>query len=154
MPPGSVLVMVNAAGAIMIVSFALTFCVGLPESVTLTVMGEEPAVVGVPPTVQPVKLRPAGSAPVMVHEYGKTPPVAPISALYGTSTVPFGNVFVSDSVAGAIVIGWLALAFCAGLSASVTFTRTVTFPAVVGVPLTVQPVRFRPAGNAPVMEQA
>jgi hypothetical protein len=67
--------------------------------------------------------------------------------------VPFGNVFVSDSAAGAIVMGWLALAVCAGLPASVTFTRTVTVPSVVGVPLTVQPLRLRPAGNTPVMEQ-
>ena len=136
------------------VSFALAFCVGLPESVTLTVIGDEPAVVGLPLTVQPVRLSPAGNAPVIEHEYGITPPVAPISALYGTPTVPFGNVFVSESAAGAIVIGWFALAFCAGLSASVTFTRTVTVPAVVGVPLTVQPVRLNPPGSAPVMEHA
>ena len=154
MPPGIALVIVKAAGAITMVSFALAFCVGLPESVTLTVIGDEPCVVGVPLTVQPVRLKPAGNAPVTEHEYGVTPPVAPISALYGTPTVPFGKVFVSDNAAGAIVIGWLALAFCAGLPASVTFTRTLTVPAVVGVPLTVQPVRLKPAGNAPVMEQA
>ena len=81
MPPGNVLVIVNAAGAITMVSFALAFCVGLPESVTLTVIGDEPATVGVPFTVQPVKLRPAGNAPVIEQEYGITPPVAPISAL-------------------------------------------------------------------------
>ena len=153
MPPGSVLVIVNAAGAITMVSSALAFCVGLPESATLTVIGDEPCVVGVPLTVQPVSVKPAGNAPVIEHEYGVTPPVAPISALYGTPTVPFGRVFVSDSVAGAIVIGSLSLAFCAGLPASVTFTRTVELPEVVGVPLTVQPVRLKPAGNVPVMEQ-
>jgi hypothetical protein len=153
-PPGNVLVIVNAAGAMTIVSFALAFCVGLPESVTLTVIGDEPAVVGVPLTVQPLRLNPAGNAPVMEHEYGETPPVAPISELYGTPTVPFGRGFVSDNAAGAIVIGWLALAFCAGLPASVTFTRTVTLTEVVGVPLTVQPVRLKPPGNVPVMEHA
>jgi hypothetical protein len=68
--------------------------------------------------------------------------------------VPFGNVFVSDSAAGAIVMGWLALAVCAGLPASVTFTSTVTVPSVVGVPLTVQPVRLKPAGSVPVIEHA
>jgi hypothetical protein len=153
-PPGKVLVIVNAAGAMTMVSFALTFCVGLPESVTFTVTGEEPCVVGVPLTVQPVRLRPAGNAPVIEHEYGVTPPVAPIIALYGTPTVPFGNVFVRARAAGAIVMVWFALAFCAGLPASVAFTRTVTLPAVVGVPLTVQPVRLNPAGSAPVIEQA
>ena len=51
-----------------IVSFALAFCVGLPESVTLTVIGDEPAVVGVPLTVQPPRLNPAGNVPVMEHE--------------------------------------------------------------------------------------
>jgi hypothetical protein len=79
-PPGNVLVIVNAAGAITIVSFALAFCVGLPESVTLTVIGDDPCVVGVPLTVQPVRLRPAGNAPVIEQEYGVTPPVAPIKA--------------------------------------------------------------------------
>jgi hypothetical protein len=68
--------------------------------------------------------------------------------------VPFGNVFVSDSAAGAIVMGWLALAVCAVLPASVTFTSTVTVPSVVGVPLTVQPVRLKPAGSVPVIEHA
>jgi len=63
------------------VSFALAFCAGLPESVTLTVISDEPAVVGVPLTVQPVRLSPAGNAPVMEQEYGVTPPVAPISEL-------------------------------------------------------------------------
>jgi len=64
-PFGSVLVIVNVAGAMTIVSFWLAFCAGLPESVTVTVIGEEPAVVGVPLTVQAERLRPAGRAPVM-----------------------------------------------------------------------------------------
>ena len=68
--------------------------------------------------------------------------------------MPFGSGFVSESAAGAIVIDWFALAFCAGLPASVTFTRTVTLPDVVGVPLIVQPVRLKPPGNVPVMEHA
>jgi len=67
--------------------------------------------------------------------------------------VPFGNVFVKLNAAGTIVMVSLALAFWAGLPASVTLTRTVALPAVVGVPLTVQPVRLNPAGSAPVMEQ-
>lgn len=36
---------------------------------------------------------------------------------------------------------------------SVTFTVTGDEPAAVGVPLIVQPVSVRPAGNVPVIEQ-
>lgn len=81
MPFGSVPVMVNAAGLITIVSLALTFCAGLPASVTFTVIGDEPAVVGVPLTVQPARVRPAGSAQVIEHAYGVVPPLAVIVAL-------------------------------------------------------------------------
>jgi hypothetical protein len=64
-PFGSVLVMVNAAGPMTIVSFWLAFWAGLPESVTVTVIGEEPGAVGVPLTMQADRLRPAGRVPVM-----------------------------------------------------------------------------------------
>jgi hypothetical protein len=63
---------------ITIVSGWLAFCAGLPESVTFTVIGEEPAAVGVPLTVQPVRDRPAGRAPVIEHRYGVVPPLAVI----------------------------------------------------------------------------
>lgn len=153
MPFGNVLVMVSAAGAMVIVSFWLAFWTGLPESVTFTVIVEAPAVVGVPLTVHPESERPAGRAPVIEHAYGMTPPVAPICALYGTPTVPSGSVLVNERVAGAMVMVSLALVFCAGLPPSVTVTRTVTLPATVGVPLTVHAVRLRPAGSAPVIAQ-
>lgn len=52
-PLGNVPMMVNGAGLITMVSLALTFCAGLPASVTFTVIGDEPAVVGVPLTVHP-----------------------------------------------------------------------------------------------------
>jgi hypothetical protein len=58
------------------VSFWLAFWAGLPASVTVTVIGEEPAVVGVPLTVQPESVSPAGRVPVIEHEYGVVPPVA------------------------------------------------------------------------------
>jgi hypothetical protein len=80
-PFGSVPIMVNGAGLITMVSFALTFCAGLPASVTFTVTGEEPSVVGVPLTVHPVRVRPAGSAPVIEHAYGVVPPLAVIVPL-------------------------------------------------------------------------
>ena len=81
MPPGSVFVMVNAAGAITMVSFCEAFCTGLLESVTFTTIGEDPEAVGVPLTVQPVRLSPVGSVPVIEHVYGIVPPVAPMAAL-------------------------------------------------------------------------
>ncbi len=42
---------------------------------------------------------------------------------------------------------------CPGLLESLTCSVTVALPAVVGVPLTVQPLRTRPPGSVPVMEQ-
>lgn len=65
MPLGNVFVRVSVAEAIVIVSFALTFCEGLPASVTLTRTGKLPAAVGVPLTVQPVRLSPPGRGPVI-----------------------------------------------------------------------------------------
>jgi hypothetical protein len=99
-----VLVIVKAAGAMTMVSGWLAFCAGLPESVTFTVIGDEPAVVGLPLTVHPESVSPAGKVPVIEQVYGDVPPVAPISALYGTPTVPLGSVFVSVSAAGAITM--------------------------------------------------
>ena len=76
-PFGSKLVRLNDGGVITIVSLALTFCAGLPASVTLTVTGELPAVVGVPLTVHPVSDKPAGRVPALIeHVYGVVPPVA------------------------------------------------------------------------------
>jgi len=97
-------VIVKAAGAITIVSAWFAFCAGLPESVTFTVMGDEPAVVGVPLTVQPARAKPAGKVPVIEQLYGDAPPVAPIGALYGTPTVPFGSVFVRVRADGAMTM--------------------------------------------------
>ena len=76
MPFGRVPVITSTAGAITMVSFWVAFWAGLPESVTFTTTGEEPAVVGVPETVQPVRVRPAGSEPVIEHEYGGVPSLA------------------------------------------------------------------------------
>ena len=52
----------------MILSGPETVFVGLLESVTDTVMFEVPGVVGVPPTVQPVSVRPAGSVPDVIEQ--------------------------------------------------------------------------------------
>jgi len=153
-PSGSVLVRTRVAGEMMMVSTALTFCAGLPESVTFTVTIELPAIVGVPLTTHPVRERPLGNVPVMEQVYGELPPLAVIVALYATPTVPFGSVLVRFSGLGAITIVSFALTLCVGVLESVTFTVTVELPAVVGVPLTEQPARLRPAGSVPaVMEQ-
>jgi hypothetical protein len=47
----------------------------------LTVIGELPAVVGVPLILQPVSVRPAGNVPVIEQVYGLAPPLAVIVAL-------------------------------------------------------------------------
>ena len=126
---------------------------GLLESDTLTVTVDVPAVVGVPATVQPVRCRPAGSVPCEMEQlYGDVPPITPISALYGICTVPLGSVdVVSFSGAGAMVIDSGPEMVIAGLLVSVTFTVTVEVCAVVGIPLTVQPLRTRPPGSVPLV---
>ena len=153
-PLGKLLVMASFAGAMVMDSLALADCVGEPESVTLTVTVELPETVGVPLTVQPFTVSPAGNDPVIVQLYGVTPPLAPIVALYGTPTVPPGSVPVRLNTAGAIVIVSFVLTLCAGLAASVTVMEIGELPAVVGVPLTVQPLNARPAGSAPAIEHA
>jgi hypothetical protein len=49
-----------------IVSGPVVVCTGLPESFTFTVTVELPAVVGVPLTVQPLRLSPAGKVPAVM----------------------------------------------------------------------------------------
>ena len=131
------------------VPLALSF--GLELSVTLTVTLETPAVVGVPLTVHPVSVRPAGSVPaVILQAYGAVPPVTSITALYGTPTVPLGRVLnASARPAGLIVSVTEPLVLCCGLELSVTPTVRFEVPAVVGVPLSVQPFSVKPAGSVP-----
>jgi hypothetical protein len=63
------------------VSVLLVLCAGLPASVTVTVTVEDPAEVGVPLTVQPFRINPAGSVPEIEQVYGDVPPDAVIVAL-------------------------------------------------------------------------
>jgi hypothetical protein len=58
-------VRLSGAGLMVMVSLLLALWVGLPESVTVTVTVEDPADVGVPLTVQPLKINPAGRVPVI-----------------------------------------------------------------------------------------
>jgi len=60
----------------------LTLSCGLELSVTWIVRFVIPAIVGVPLTMHPVSVNPAGRAPVvMLHRYGPVPPVMSIVAL-------------------------------------------------------------------------
>ena len=71
---------------------------------------------------------------------------------YGDPTVAAGGeLSVSTTVPGAIVIVSGPETVCTGLPESVALTVSVEVPAAVGVPLTRQPAtRLRPAGSAPV----
>jgi hypothetical protein len=134
----------------------LVLCCGLELSVTLTVRFEVPGVVGVPVSVQPVSVNPAGSVPlVIVQLYGVVPPVIWNEPVYRVPTVPLGR--VPDSVNGPpplpVVMVRLTgpLVVCCGFELSVTPTVRFDVPAVVGVPFTVQlfGASVSPAGSVP-----
>ncbi len=72
-----VIVRVGTAAATVSVRLVVLVWTGLPESVTVKVIGAVAVAVGVP-VIAPVKAfncKPAGSAP-LVHVYGVVPPVA------------------------------------------------------------------------------
>jgi hypothetical protein len=61
-------------------------------SVAVTVIGNDPACVGVPEKdPRAARTTPAGSAPVSVNLYGAVAPVAVSEALYGWPIVAFGR---------------------------------------------------------------
>jgi hypothetical protein len=66
-----------------------------------------------------------------------------------------GNAVVDNvRAAGLMVMDSGPVVLSCGLLASVTFTCKFEVPAVVGVPLTVQPLNVSPAGSVPeVIEQ-
>ena len=136
----------------------LTCCAGIELSVTLTVRFDIPAAAGVPLTVQlsAVRLNPAGNNPESIaHVYGVTPPVTPITSLYGVPTTPFGNTgVVSVNEPGVTTVTLNGpLTLCCGVELSVTCTVRAAVPAATGVPLTVHvlPVSVRPAGSVPLV---
>ena len=121
----------------------VTRCCGFDASDTWITMFAVPGVVGVPLTVQPVSVNPAGRVPVRtVQAYGAVPPVTPIVELYGTPTEPLGRLAnVSVRSPGDVIVTLrepVTLSF--GFDESVTCSVMVTVPTVVGVPLIVQPV--------------
>ena len=136
----------------------LVLCFGLELSVTLTVRLAVPGIVGVPLTVQPFRVNPAGSVPlVIVQLYGVVPPLIPNAAEYGVPVAPFGRVPASVSCPPpppeVMVRLSNPLVLCCGVELSVTLTVIFDVPAVVGVPLTVQPtgVSVNPAGSVPAV---
>lgn len=69
-------------GLIVMLAGPETVFVGLLESVTVTLKLEVPAAVGVPLTVHPLRVRPAGSEPDEIEQlYGVVPPLASIDEL-------------------------------------------------------------------------
>ena len=128
------------------------FCTVL-ESVAPTVNWLVSRVVGVPVIAQlfAVSVSPVGNTPaVIVQAYGAVPPVTPIVPVYGTPIVAPGSVAATCSVVFGVIVRLNGpLTLCFGLELSVTPIVKVDVSAVVGVPLTVQPVNVKPAGNTP-----
>jgi hypothetical protein len=126
----------------------------LAESVTVMVIVNDPALVGVP-DITPVtefNVSPAGSVPVVTaNVYGATPPEAVIVALYPTPMLAAGRLFVVIANCARMVIVYDCEAITAGVSASVTCTVKVLVPAVIGVPerTPVPDAIAIPAGSVP-----
>ena len=146
-------------GVIVSAKFALAFCAGLPESLTLNVKAVALAdAVGVP-VIAPVaafNVSPEGSVPlVRVQVYGGVPPDADKEALYGAPTWPLGrDTVVIANAPVAIVSVRVALAFCAGLPESLTLNiKAVALAGAVGVPVIAPEVAFNvsPAGSVPLV---
>ena len=141
-------------GSIVRLTGPLTLCCGFDASVAWMVMSEVPAVVGVPLTVQPVSVRPAGKVPfVTVQAYGAVPPVMPIVPVYATPTMPFGRLAnVSVKFPGEVIVRLNGpVMLCCGVELSVTCSVMFEIPAAAGVPLIVQPFCVSPAGNVPAV---
>jgi hypothetical protein len=103
------------------------------ESVTRTVSGKLPAVVGVPPSAPlvPVSEMPAGRLPaVIAHEYGAVPPVAAKVAVYANPTCPAGSEALVMARLEAIAM--LKVAVPLPLPVSVSVTLKLYVPACVG----------------------
>lgn len=132
----------------------------LKESVTRTVKGNVPVVVGVPPSINPVVafiVKGGGNDPtgMIVHVSGLQPPVAATGWLYGVVFVPLGSVVVviCSVASGLIVIDNCLVADC-WFGDVLSTTLNVgppdgVVPAVVGVPeMTPEALSERPAGKA------
>ncbi len=80
----------------------------LPASAAWTVKAKVPALLGVPETVpSDASVRPPGKAPpLIVHEYGCTPPVADnATGAYATPTSPLWKGAVAMSASGVVGVG-------------------------------------------------
>ncbi len=130
------------------------WAVGVSESVTVTVKGVAPTVVGVPEiTPALLKLKPAGGVPDQL--YGPMPPLAcKVAPRYTTLTTPCGSeleVVATASGAAATVMLRLACAVCAvGVSESVTVTVKFEVATAFGVPeMTPALLKLKPTGKLP-----
>ena len=128
----------------------------LKESVTLKVIGNEPEAVGVPlRTPPPLKLIPAGNAPVSDHVYPVPlpPPAANVTELYATPCAPAGN----DAGLLMVSVGKRIVSVNAAvpelLPESVTLKLIGKVPNWLGVPLKTPPgLKLIPVGRAPVSD--
>jgi hypothetical protein len=155
LPPGSDVVATESTGFTTKLNGLEAVCgVGVPASVTVSVTGEVPALVGTP-VICPLaaSANPAGKVPVVTaHEYVGVPPLACTLKLYELFTVALGSVAVATANgAGLTLMLTCCVALIAGLPESVTFTVKVEVATVVGVPV-IAPVpvlRLNPAGRVP-----
>ena len=149
MPAGRDDVLMPRAGALIVsVSAAVADTDALSVTFTLKLLG--PAVVGVPDIVPPARLNPDGKDPLATdHEYGGVPPDATSACEYAVPTVPAGSDdVVIPKAAGLIVSDSPVVVDTDALS--VTFTKKLLDPAVLGVPDIVPPARLSPDGSDPL----
>jgi hypothetical protein len=154
-PPDKLVVEIFSAGLMMMLNAAVAVCGELSVSVTRTVKLYVPTLVGAPEItpVPAVNDKPGGKLPeLMLQVYGVTPPVAARVVEYVVPSVPLGKlVVVIFNVSVLTVMLRLAVAVCAGFSASLTSTVKLDVPVVVGVP-EITPVLAAsdsPAGKLP-----
>ncbi len=159
-PAASAVVVIDGgAGKLMAMLRAcVAVCVGLLESVTITVkFAVTFGPVGVP-EIRPALLRakPAGTAPALVVNVSVPNPVAATIWLYAVPSTPAGSVVVVKVGAAGkltrILRAWVAV-IGVMLLESVTLTVKLAVQlGPVGVPeIGPVPLRVRPAGNVPAL---
>ncbi len=96
-------------------------------SVTVTVMGKEPVLVGVPESTPALEsVNPGGSGPVSVHVCAPIPPNAENVKLYGRFRAPAGGAGVEFILRElSITMVYLALPCAGGEAESFTVTTTL-----------------------------
>ena len=99
-------------------------------SCAVTVMGNDPVVVGVPEsTPSALKFEAGGNAPVSLQLSGASPPVAVKVKLYGKFSAPAegaGAVLITGGGGGAMLIVYVGLVCVAGTGDAESVTVTIT----------------------------